>query len=93
MFLKYCSVFQCFIFLTLSFIFIHNVQSSTSNLKYDSEILKALRPLKYDDGSCTKFCEKIMCQPVKECDKGLIIKNETYCGCCEACVKFLGKFL
>lgn len=84
-------MFRSFIFLFLPLFFFHFIQNNASYLN-DNEVLKSLRPLKYS-GSCTKFCEKVACQAIKECPEGVIVKNETYCGCCEACVKYLGKCL
>lgn len=86
-------MFQSSIFMSLPLFFFHFAQNNASDLNHN-EVLKSLRPLKYSTsstGTCTEFCGNIACQPIKECTEGVIVKNETYCGCCEACVKYLGK--
>lgn len=88
-FFRFCEVFHFCSFLLLFFTHV----LCHPELKLNEEAIKInLRPLKYSE-KCSKLCDNIICQPVKECDNGVISKDASYCGCCEACIKFLGKFV
>ncbi|CAL1291104.1 unnamed protein product [Larinioides sclopetarius] len=38
---------------------------------------------------CDDFCKIVACESIADCSKGRIIRNASYCGCCDACIKFL----
>lgn len=86
-FLQFQKTLQYWVFLILTFIFL-SVLCHVHCLNDDEVLKRTFRPLKYSI-DCKEFCKNIICQPIKECSDGVILKNESYCNCCEACVKFL----
>lgn len=64
-----------------------------SECQSGKDVLSNLRPLKYSakKEACKTFCNSITCETIKQCKIGTIQKKASYCNCCDACVKYLGK--